>query len=76
MEVDIFMASVINKGLKLEIFPDEEIIVLINQNIGNARFVWNNILELYKHIFKLFNSHGYPLYPNIRNLNAMLNMLK
>ena len=76
MEVDIFMASVINKGLKLEILPDEEMIVLINQNIGNARFVWNNILELYKHILKLFNSHGYPLYPNIRNLNAMLNLLK
>ena len=31
---------------------------------------------MYIELYQLFNYHGYPLYPNIRNFNAMLKMLK
>ena len=44
--------------------------------MGNARFIWNNILNRYNELYQLFKSHSYPLNPNIRNLNAILKMLK
>ena len=31
---------------------------------------------MYIELYQLFNYHRYPLYPNIRNFNAMLKMLK
>ena len=31
---------------------------------------------MYIELYQLFNYHGYPLYLNIRNFNAMLKMLK
>ena len=31
---------------------------------------------MYIELYQLFNYHGYPLYPNIRNFNAMLKILK
>ena len=49
---------------------------VLNQNIGNARFIWNNILGRYNELYKLFRFYGYSLNPNIRNLNAILKMLK
>ena len=48
----------------------------INQNIGNARFVWNNLLSTYNNLHKLFSQHNCPLKPNLRNSNAILMMLK
>ena len=70
------MSSVVNKGLKVDIFPDKAMEHVLNQNMGNARFIWNNILKRYNELYRLFKSHGYPLNPNIRNLNAILKMLK
>ena len=70
------MSSVVNKGLKVDIFPDKAMEHVLNQNMGNARFIWNNILNRYNELYRLFKSHGYPLNPNIRNLNAILKMLK
>ena len=70
------MSSVVNKGLKVDIFPDKAMEHVLNQNMGNARFIWNNILNQYNELYGLFKSHGYPLNPNIRNLNAILKMLK
>ena len=70
------MVKVVNKGLKVEILPDESKKHVINQNIGNARFIWNNILARYNYLYMLFCFYGYPLNPNIRNLNAILKMLK
>ena len=35
-----FMVNVVNKGLKVEILPDNNMIQVLNQNIGNARFIW------------------------------------
>ena len=70
------MCLVVNKGLKLELLPDESMIRVLEQNIGNARFVWNNILGTYLKLYELFKFHGYPLSPTINNLNAILKMLK
>ena len=67
---------VVNKGLKLRIFPDEYMTHVLEQNIGNARFIWNNMLSMYVNLYMLFRFHGCPLYPNIRNFNAMLKILK
>ena len=71
-----FMVNVVNKGLKVEILPDNNMMQVLNQNIGNARFIWNNMLSRYNDLYKLFSSHDYPLNPNIGNLNAILKMLK
>ena len=71
-----FLSNVVNKGLKLSIFPDEDMTHVLEQNMGNARFIWNNLLGMYINLYMLFSFHGYPLYPNIRNFNAMLKMLK
>ena len=35
------MSSVVNKGLKVDIFPDKAMEHVLNQNMGNARFIWN-----------------------------------
>lgn len=71
-----FMVKEINKGLKLEILPNGSMVEVLERNMGNARFIWNNLLGMYFNLYLLFNFHGYPLYPNIRNFNAMLKMLK
>ena len=71
-----FMVKEINKGLKLEILPNGSMVEVLEQNMGNARFIWNNLLGMYFNLYLLFNFHGYPLCPNIRNFNAMLKMLK
>lgn len=70
------MVNVVNKGLKVEILPDNNMMQVLNQNIGNARFIWNNMLSRYNDLYKLFSSHDCPLNPNIGNLNAILKMLK
>ena len=70
------MSLVVNKGLKLELLPSESMLHVLEQNIGNHRFVWNKILERYGELYNLFKSNGYPLNPTISNLNVILNMLK
>ena len=70
------MVNNVNKGLKVEILPDENMMHVLNQNIGNSRFIWNNMLSRYNYLYKLFSSHDCPLNPNIKNLNTILMMLK
>ena len=70
------MVNIVNKGLRLRIFPDNDMIKVLEQNMGNARFVWNNILNMYNDLYVLFRSHNCPLNPSISNLNAILKMLK
>ena len=70
------MSKIIKKGIKIELLPDEAMVNDINQNIGNARFVWNNLLSTYNNLHKLFSQHNCPLKPNLRNSNAILMMLK
>lgn len=69
------MANVVNQVLKVKLIPDKEVISVLEQNIGNSRFIWNNILAQYKSLYKLFKSHNYPLNPNINNFNAILKIL-
>ena len=45
---------------------------VLNQNIGNARFIWNNILSRYNDLYEFFSCHGCPLNPNIRNLKSYM----
>ena len=67
----------VNQGLKVRLYPDEDMMIKINQNIGNSRFTWNKLLEGYKETYKLFKFHGYSkLKCNMTTFNAMLNMLK
>ena len=47
------MSSVVNKGLKVEIFPDKAMEHVLNQNMGNARFIWNNILNRYNKLLPI-----------------------
>ena len=41
------MVKFVNMGLKVVIYPDEDMVSVLEQNIGNHRFVWNKILERY-----------------------------
>ena len=67
----------VNQGLKVRLYPDEDMKAKINQNIGNARFTWNKLLENYQNTYQLFKLHGYPeLKCNMTTFNAMLKMLK
>ena len=70
------MVNVVNKSLKLRIFPDDDMIQVLEQNMGNARFIWNNILSTYNELYVLFSSYGYPLKANISNFNVILKMMK
>ena len=69
--------KVVNKGLKVRLYPDGDLASALNQNIGNARFTWNHLLKEYQDTFNLFKQHGYKhLRCNWKTFNAMLNMLK
>ena len=69
--------KVVNKGLKVRLYPDGDLASKLNQNIGNARFTWNHLLKEYQDTFNLFKQHGYKhLRCNWKTFNAMLNMLK
>ena len=75
-ELNVFMNGV-NQGLKVRCYPDEDMVVKINQNIGNARFTWNKLLENYQNTYKIFKHHGYnTLKCNQATFNTMLKMLK
>ena len=69
------MVKFVNKGLKLDIFPDGDMVRVLEQNMGNHRFVWNNILARYNDLYRLFKTNNCPLNPTISNLNAILKML-
>ena len=71
-----FMVKFVNKGWKLDICPDEAMVRVLEQNMGNHRFVWNNILARYNDLYRLFKTNNCPLSPTISNLNAILKMLK
>ena len=67
----------VNLGLKVRLYPEEDMITRINQSIGNARFTWNKLLENYQETYKLFKLHGYSkLKCNMTTFNTMLTMLK
>lgn len=67
----------VNKGLEVRLYPDEDMVGELNLNIGNARFAWNHLLDEYQKTYMLFKQHGYNrLKCNWTTFNTMLNMLK
>ena len=75
--VRLCVLRILNKGLVVRLYPGEDMVYMINQNIGNARFTWNRLLDEYQKTYKLFKQHGYArLKCNMTTFNTMLNMLK
>ena len=70
------MVNVVKKGFVLELLPDDDMVGVLEQNMRNTRFIWNQLLSQYNRLRKQFQFHGYPLNANIRNFNMMLKMLK
>ena len=71
------VVKVVNKGLEVRLYPKSDMVNVFNQNIGNARFVWNHLLDEYTKTYSLFIQHGYTkLKCNMTTFNTMLNMLK
>ena len=69
--------QVVNKGLKVRLYPCEDMIGMFEQGMGNARFVWNHILKTQEYYNKLALSHGYPrMKCTLSNFNTILMMLK
>ena len=69
--------NIVNEGLKVKLYPDKVMKDKFNQSLGNARFVWNNLLTEYQKTFELFKQHGYTkLKCNQTTFNTMLTMLK
>ena len=68
---------IVNEGLKVKLYPDKVMRDKFNRSLGNARFVWNNLLTEYQETFELFKQHGYTkLKCNQTTFNTMLTMLK
>ena len=71
------LMKVVSKGLEVRLYPDEDMVQVLEQNIGNARFTWNKLLDEYQKTYSLFKQHGYTtLKCNMTTFNTMLNMLK
>ena len=69
--------NVVNEGLRVKLNPDKVMKDKFNQSLGNARFVWNNLLTEYQETFELFKQHGHTkLKCNQTTFNTMLTMLK
>ena len=67
----------VNKGLEVKLYPGEDMAHKLNQNIGNARFTWNHLLDEYQKTYNLFKQHGYNrLKCNMTTFNTILKMLK
>ena len=69
--------TLVNKGLRIRIYPNKDMMQKIEQNIGNARFTWNQLLQMYNETYRLFKHYGYTkLRCNMTTFNTMLKMLK
>ena len=65
--------SVVTKGLKVRIYPNNEQKELFSNNFGASRFVYNNILDDLNYLYRLYPGK-YKL--NIKLINTLLNELK
>ncbi len=61
------------KGIKVKIYPNQEQTQFIEQNIGNARFVWNQILNMWSARYR--NNPNLPTLSKY-NLNRLLPSMK
>lgn len=67
------MEKIVNKGIKVRIYPNKEQREQFNQNFGSVRFVYNNILERLNNLYKLYPGM-YKL--NLKLVNELLKQLK
>ena len=44
--------TLVNKGLRIRIYPHRDMVQKIEQNVGNARFTWNQLLQMCKKLNK------------------------
>jgi len=65
-----------NKGLEIRIYPQDELIGPIHQNIGNTRFVWNNVLSRYNKMYEESKETENEIHPSLSLFNNILNDLK
>ena len=65
-----------NKGLRIRIYLKDELIGPIYQNIGNARFVWNNVLSRYNQMYEESKKTEKEVYPSLSLFNNILKDLK
>jgi putative transposase len=63
-------------GLVVRSYPMQEQEEIIKQNIGNARFVWNNLLDAQNQMEALFQGTEYVPQPNYITFNRYLNIMK
>ena len=61
------------KGIKVKIYPNQEQTQFIEQNIGNARFVWNQMLDMWNTRYQ--NNPNLPTLGKY-DLNSLLPTLK
>ncbi len=50
--MELNVKKCVNQGLKVRLCPEENMVTKINQNISNARFTWNKLLENYQNTYK------------------------
>ena len=68
--------KMVNNGIRVRLYPDDDMKVKIHQNIGNARFIWNHLLVEYLMLYQLFQQNGYnKLKCNLNTFNTLLKML-
>ena len=61
------------KGIKVKIYPNQKQIQFFEQNIGNARFVWNQMLDMWN--IRYQNNQNLPTLGKY-DLNGLLPILK
>ena len=67
------MLKIVNKGVKVRIYPNREQKEQFSQNFGSVRFVYNNILERLNNLYKMYPKQ-YKL--NLKLVNELLKQLK
>ena len=63
-------------GLVVRLYPTPEQEQIIQQNIGNARFAWNNLIDIQNQMEALFQGTEYVPQPNYITFNRYLNIMK
>ena len=65
--------KIVNKGIKVRIYPNREQKEQFSRNFGSVRFVYNNILERLNNLYKMYPKQ-YKL--NLKLVNELLKQLK
>ena len=65
--------KIVNKGIKVRIYPNKKQEIQFHKNFGSVRFVYNNILERLNNLYKKYPGK-YIL--NLKLINEFLKQLK